>query len=414
MAILLNLTAKAIPFCDKSKNKFYFSRNLSTFSYLCHKFSNIQSTSARLPVRTMLMRSSVMQNFPSRLRAARKMAGLTLEDLSGLLGHRVTKQALNKYEQDTMKPDSDLLLPLCEALGVRPDYFTRAHQVNIEHYSFRKLAKLQKREQAMAIEKTRDAVERYFELEDLLGMEQPFEQHIPGLDFVVSDADGAEQAALLVRQAYQLGNGPLYNVVEMLEEKGIRVIEIELDEGFNGMSAMIDDRVPVIVLNSFFDNKLDRKRFTTLHELAHLLIRFDPELEEKQQERLCDAFAGAMLLPGEQVRTMLGSHRSALIWNELVLIKELYGISIRAILYRARKYDIITDYDLTSKMAELSRFYGRKREPGQYKGAEKAVRFRQLLLRAIAEAIISESKAAELDGKKLAEFRESLKLKNPE
>jgi Zn-dependent peptidase ImmA (M78 family) len=219
---------------------------------------------------------------------------------------------------------------------------------------------------------------------------------------------------VLVRQSYQLGNGPIFNIIEMLEERGIRVIELELDEGFNGMSAMIDDRVPVIVLNRFFDHKLDRKRFTALHELAHLLLRFDPELEEKQQERLCDAFAGAMLLPGEQVRTMLGNHRSALIWNELVLIKELYGISIRAILYRARKYDIITDYDLTSKMAELSRFYGRKSEPGLYKGSEKVVRFRQLLLRGIAEAVITESKAAELDGKKLAEFRESLKLKSAE
>jgi Zn-dependent peptidase ImmA (M78 family)/DNA-binding XRE family transcriptional regulator len=351
-----------------------------------------------------------MQNFASRLRSARKMNGLTLEGLSERLDNRVSKQALNKYEQDTMKPDPELLLPLCEALEVRPDYFVRTRQVDIEHYNFRKLVKLQKREQAMAIEKTRDAVERYFELEDLLGVEQPFNRQIPGLDFVVRNADDAERAAVLVRQAFRLGNGPLYNIVEMLEEQGIRVIELELDEGFNGMSAMIDDRVPVIVLNSFFDNKLDRKRFTALHELAHLLLSFDPELEEKQQERLCDAFAGAMLLPGEQVRTMLGSHRSALIWNELVLIKELYGISIRAILYRARKYDIITDYDLISKMAELSRFYGRKSEPGRYKGAEKAVRFRQLLLRGIAESIISESKAAELDGKKTAEFRASLQL----
>lgn len=350
-----------------------------------------------------------MQNFASRLRAARKMNGLTLEGLSERLGNRVTKQALNKYEQDTMKPDPDLLLPLCEALGVRPDYFIRVRQVDIGHYNFRKLEKLPKREQAMALEKTRDAMERYMELEDLLGVGQVFERPAK-LDFLVRNADDAERAAELVREAFHLGNGPLYNIVEMLEEQGIRVIEIELDEGFNGMSAMTDEQVPVIVLNSFFDNKLDRKRFTALHELAHLLLSFDPELEEKQQERLCDAFAGAMLLPGEQVKVMLGNHRSALIWNELVLIKELYGISIRAILYRARKYNIITDYDLTSKMAELSRFYGRKSEPGLYKGAEKAVRFRQLLLRGIAESIISESKAAELDGKKLAEFRASLKF----
>jgi hypothetical protein len=99
-----------------------------------------------------------------------------------------------------------------------------------------------------------------------------------------------------------------------------------------------------------------------------------------------------------------------LMWNELVLIKELYGISIRAILYRARMHNIITDYDLTTKMAELSRFYGRKDEPGRYKGVEKAVRFRQLLLRGLAEEVITLSKAAALDAQKLADFRTQLNL----
>jgi Zn-dependent peptidase ImmA (M78 family)/DNA-binding XRE family transcriptional regulator len=355
-----------------------------------------------------------MQNFPSRLRSARKMSGLTLEALAERLGHRVSKQALNKYEQGTAKPDPDLLIPLCEAMDVRPDYFTRQKQVDIVHYSFRKLTKLQKREQAIAIEKTRDALERYFELEALLGVESNFVRHIPGLPVVIENANDAEQAAEVVRSFFKLGDSPLFNIVEMLEDKGIRVIEIELDEAFNGMSTYIDDKVPVIVLNSHFDPKLDRKRFTALHELAHLLLNFAPELEEKQEERLCDAFAGAMLLPGNKVKEMLGSHRSALIWNELVLIKELYGISIRAILYRAKHHGIITEYDLTTKMAELSRFYGRKDEPGRYTGAEKAVRFRQLLLRAIAEEIITLSKAAALDGKKLADFRTDMILKKHE
>lgn len=353
-----------------------------------------------------------MQNFPERLRSARKMSGLTLDALAALLDHRVSKQALNKYEQGTAKPDPGLLLPLCEALEVRPDYFTRSKKVDLVHYSFRKLVKLQKRDQSIAVEKTRDALERYLELEEILGIESTFEKNIPGLEAPVTTPEAAEKAADRVREYFHLGDDPLFNIVEILEDKGIRVIEIEVDDAFNGMSTYIDDRIPVIVVNSRLDAKLDRKRFTLLHELAHLVLRFDPEMEEKQEERLCDAFAGAMLLPGVKVKEMLGSHRSALIWNELVLIKELYGISIRAILYRARQHGIITDYDLTSKMAELSRFYGRKDEPGRYKGVEKAVRFRQLLLRAIAEDIITTSKAAALDNKKLADFRAEMNLRN--
>ncbi len=353
-----------------------------------------------------------MLNFPERLRSARKMSGLTLEGLAEKLGHRVSKQALNKYEQGAVKPDPDLLLPLCEALDVRPDYFTRTRQVDLVHYSFRKLTKLQKREQSIAVEKTRDALERYLELEELLGIETNFHRHIPGLESQITCAEEAENAAVTVRAFFNLGDDPMFNIIEILEDKGIRVIEIDVDDAFNGMSTYVDGHVPVIVVNSRLDPKLDRKRFTLLHELAHLLLKFSPDLEEKQEERLCDAFAGAMLLPGVKVKEMLGSHRSALIWNELVLIKELYGISIRAILYRLRHHGIITDYDLTTKMAELSRFYGRKDEPGRYRGMEKAVRFRQLLLRAIAEEIISTSKAASLDNKKLADFRAELSIQN--
>ena len=57
-----------------------------------------------------------MQNFPERLRSARKMNGLTLEALSERLGQRVSKQSLNKYEQGLSNPDPDLLLPLLSTL----------------------------------------------------------------------------------------------------------------------------------------------------------------------------------------------------------------------------------------------------------------------------------------------------------
>ncbi len=349
-----------------------------------------------------------MHNFAERLRSARKLSGFTLDALAVRMDQLVSKQALHKYEQGLMKPNQDILLPLCEALGVRPDYFTRTRQVEIVHYAFRKLAKLPKREQGMAVERTKDALERYLELEELLGIDNVFDQKKYTVETPITQKEEAELAAQFVRERFRVGTDPLYNICELLEDKGIRVIEIEMDEAFSGMSTLIDDKIPVIVVNSRLDAKLDRKRFTLLHELAHLLLRFPEQVEEKTEERLCDAFAGAMLLPGEKVKEILGNNRSALMWNELVLIKEMYGISMRAILYRANQHNIITDYDLTNKMIELNRFYGRKDEPGRYKGNEKAVRFKHLLLRGMAEEVISISKAAELAGKKMADFRAEL------
>ena len=351
-----------------------------------------------------------MQYFAQRLRAARKMNGFTLDALSKRLEGKVSKQTLNKYEQGALQPAVSWLLPLCEALLVRPDYFTRSKRVEIFSPSFRKLQKLSVKEQSVAIERTRDQVERYLELEELMGIERNFERDIENMPPVVEMFEQAEMAAEAVRTCYNLGSDPLFNVVELLESRGVIVVEIDAHEDFSGMSTYVEQNIPVIVLNVNVKN-LDRKRFTALHELGHLLLPIE-NVDEKTEEQLCNAFAGAILLPGKKVIDILGKHRSALIWNELVLIKQTYGISIRAILYRARRFDIITDHDLTTKMAELSRLYGRKREPGWYEGVEKAVHFRQLLLRAIAEEIITMSKAASLDGKKLADFRQALLSEN--
>ena len=54
--------------------------------------------------------------FGVRLRAARKMAGLSLEDLAGKLGGRVTKQALSKSETGRMMPSPEVLERLDEVL----------------------------------------------------------------------------------------------------------------------------------------------------------------------------------------------------------------------------------------------------------------------------------------------------------
>jgi len=54
--------------------------------------------------------------FGIRLRAARKMAGMSMEDLAVKLGGRVTKQAISKYETGQMMPSPDVLEKLVEVL----------------------------------------------------------------------------------------------------------------------------------------------------------------------------------------------------------------------------------------------------------------------------------------------------------
>lgn len=346
-----------------------------------------------------------MSHFHARLKSARLMNGLSLEGLAGRLEHRVSRQALNKYEQGEMKPDASLLPLLCRELCVPPDYFFKEASIDLGKIAFRKLEKLPATEQKIAIEKTRDFLERYVELESILGVRVELKNPIKDVPDGLADI---ERLARSVREEFKLGNDPFNNVIELLEGQGVRVIEIALHEDFSGMSTMVDDKIPVIVVNKILDAKLYRKRFTVLHELGHLLLNIK-HLPEKEQEKYCDAFAGAMLLPEESLREKLGRNRRNLIESELMLVKGEFGISVRGVLFRAKQAGIISDYEFRTHMIMLSKRHGNKGEPGEYIGSEQANRFRHLLYRALAEGVISESKAAALAGKRLAEFRDEIK-----
>lgn len=336
--------------------------------------------------------------FPVRLKSARKMMGWSLQDLADNLGIPITKQALNKYESGQMKPGSDVLLALAKVLRVKPDYFLR-EPIELGPVEFRKSLKLQVRQQEQIKEQVRDFLERYIEVETLLNIGIHFQN--PLRELVIEEIDQVEHAALSLLQAWELGLDPIPNVIEMLEDKGVRVIEIDAPESFDGLSTWVG-AIPVVVISKNFT--IERKRFTALHELGHLVLTI---AEGADKERICHAFAGALLLPANSLQKLIGEKRNNIAPGELVSIKEQFGISIQAIMMRAQLKGIVTDNAIRRFWKTMA---GNKKEDGlgSFAGKEKSYRFEHLVFRLAAEEIVSMSKAANLAGKKLAEFRDEL------
>ena len=121
------------------------------------------------------------QLFAERFKSARLMNGFSLQDLSDNLGNKITRQALHKYEKGEVIPDSEMLGQICEALNVRPDYFTRETIVELGTINFRKLELFPTKEQSSIIERTREVLGRYLELEEILGLKKIFEHPVPDL-----------------------------------------------------------------------------------------------------------------------------------------------------------------------------------------------------------------------------------------
>jgi Zn-dependent peptidase ImmA (M78 family)/DNA-binding XRE family transcriptional regulator len=344
-----------------------------------------------------------MNQFAERLKSARVMAGLSLQDLAEKLQNQVTRQALHKYEKGEFMPDSEMIGLLCNALGVRQDYFYRKNVVELGEIRFRKYTRYSSKEKNSLIEKAKDVLSRYLELEEILHIDSRFKPNYKKAP--VRSNDQVEKVASALRQEWQLGTDPIFNLIELFEDHNIKVIEIESDDSFDGLSAWANnDQIPVIVLNKNVLKSLDRKRFTALHELAHLLMNFEG-LTDKQIEKYCNYFAAAMLLPRETIEKEVGKSRSKLLLPELGAIKKQYGISMQAIAYRLKDLGIITESYFKQFMFFINQSGFKVEEPYPYEGQEKSRRFHQLLFRALGEELISMSKAASLNNQKLAEFR---------
>ncbi len=333
--------------------------------------------------------------FGARLKLARKMAGMSLQDLSEALANKVTKQALSKYEQGEMNPSSNVLLAISKILKLRPDYFIRKRTVAFGTPLFRKRAALSKKEEEAIVEKVRDYVERYIELEEILNVQAPFVN--PLKDFHIAQKSDVEKAAIKLRKDWELGDKPIANIVEMLELKGIKVVLIDDDDGLDGMAVFTSTGIPIVVVNQR-DKPIERIRFTIIHELAHLLLNLSVLGEDhKVEEEWCHYFSSCFLIPSHMLQKMIGEGKRSYIYiNELINIKEYFGISIRAIVHRLKALGIITDTYYQRWVIYMSKTYGSKDEPGLYKGEERSKGFDQLISRGLSEGIISLSKAAAL------------------
>lgn len=341
--------------------------------------------------------------FAERFKSARLMNGFSLQDLADALDNKLSRQALHRYEKGEVIPDSEKINMLSKTLNVSPDYFFRTTKVELSEIKYRKLKKMSQKKVAVINEATKEYLSRYLELEEIIGLPHNFEN--PLIDFgVVTTSEQVNEAAELLREKWSLGTGPIFNVVELLENKNIKVVRLNVDEDFDGLQTFVNGSIPIMAYNEKKANKPDRIRFTLFHELAHLLLVFG-DVTEKQKETLCHEFAGAMLLPENAIRVELGNHRSKLSTLELCNIKKQYGISMQAIVMRAKACGIINDYYTKQFFFLIKQLNWKIDEPVEYQGIEESNRFEQLLFRALVENQISMSKAASLSNKSLAEFK---------
>lgn len=337
-----------------------------------------------------------------RLKLARKKAGLSMQELAQLVSPPISAQAISKYENDKMMPSSAVLVGLGKALGVSLDFLTGGQVESLEGMEFRKHSSTSAKDRALAEAIVTEKLEDYLAIEDILELEPPVD---PFGDLRCRQAQSFEEIdarARELRHHWKLGIDPIPSMTGLLEEKGVKVIEADLPERFDGLACevkRVGDRpdTEVVVISS--RTNVERKRFSLAHELAHRVVHSiaDPEIK---LERAMNRFAAAFLVPGEHLREEAGASRHGMTYHELIRLKRYYGISASAMLMRLRDVGILPEAIVEYAFRTYARAWRRQEpeaiEDGQGLGAfEKPMRFESLVWRALGEQLISPVRAAQ-------------------
>lgn len=337
--------------------------------------------------------------FSKRLKSARLLARLTQEELAQKV--KVTKNAISKYEKGVMMAETSVLRSLAEALGVGFDYMLRPFEVELTKVEFRKKARMTKEDEHSIGAQILNRIENYLKTEEILGIKSTFENPFEGV--VIHSEEEMEMYAAKLTERWQTGNYGIPSVYQLLESHEVKLIELPFNESFDGWSGMATGKYPVIVIKS--NSTTERKRFTALHELAHLLFRFDDALTDKEIEKLCNYFAGAVLVPKTSMFSMFGESRSKITYSERMEVNRLFGISHQAFMYRAKALGIIKPYIYDQFQFTIK---NNREEKGlsMYQGEEQATRFDSLVIRALTEELVTLTKASELSGIEMEKLEE--------
>jgi Zn-dependent peptidase ImmA (M78 family) len=296
------------------------------------------------------------------LTLARDSRGVTQAELADAIG--MGQGTLSKYETGVLEAPDEFADDAGSALNYPPGFFFQSGRpFGFPPFHFRKRKKLSAKALGKIVAEMnirRMHVEKLsvsFRLNTNRFIPEIDRDEFQGRSKQVATVDDMARS---LRESWMLPPGPVESVVDLLEENG--GIVIPCDFGTDLLDAMSQriDGLPIL----FFVNvnsPMDRLRHTLCHELAHMVMHTTTFKEDGEMEREADEFAGAFLLPYDELRKQL--RRFDL--PHLANMKAHWKVSMASIAMNAHRHKLITDYQRKSFFIEMSKLGYRKREPNE-------------------------------------------------
>lgn len=287
---------------------------------------------------------------------------MTQREVVDAMDGAISAPAVSQIESGKMRPSPATIEALATALQVPLGFFSAQWPDLSAHTFFRDLRSTSVRERRRATAQT-------LLLSNFIAV---LSQHVrmPEVDVPeVPIARGAsrdeiEQSAQIVRRAWGLGVEPVPHVVRDLERHGIAVARLTMGhQSVDAFSIWTPSRPLVLLADDKSDNYV-RSRFDAAHELGHLVMHRGTEPGTKEIEGQAHDFAASFLLPETAARDSLPARLDPAGWARLAELKRTWGISMAALLYRARALRVVSPDAYRAAVRYMSARGWRTQEPG--------------------------------------------------
>lgn len=294
-----------------------------------------------------MIEEKVFQN--DRFLQALSICGVKRNNLS--LYCDISLSAITSYVKGDRKPTFEVVNRISEYLKVNEMFFyTLKPKLFIRNVAFRK-SKITPKENVIQAnelannltEIKNNIIDKYVDIPKI---------NLPIFDYQISlnenniNKEEIENIAIKTREFWKLNNAPISNMIKLCESNGIFVFKFEKTDN---LTSKIDafswwsDEKPMIFLTK--NKTAVRSRFDIAHELGHLIlhknINIDELDNEKQKiiEKEADYFAGCFLLPSKSlIQEYICNNLQA-----LFVLKRRWKISVQAIATRLKDLNLIDD-----------------------------------------------------------------------
>jgi Zn-dependent peptidase ImmA (M78 family) len=158
---------------------------------------------------------------------------------------------------------------------------------------------------------------------------------LPPVKLIPVSGNPREAATLTRKMLGMSENGPIPHLMRAFEKAGGILLSLPELPGREAFAVWASNR-PVIAIGPSENG--DRLRFSMAHEIGHLILHNAPAGKSKA-EKEAHQFAAELLTPTVAITEDL---RGLLSINKLGALKRKWGVSMAALLYRARELQLVS------------------------------------------------------------------------